>query len=87
MASLGLDLKWNPAAADGRGAYELPGSEITSLYTSDSITRLGCDTRMTPARPNEISPDVAEARTLEAKLNHAAKNGAFLALSVPPGPA
>ena len=84
MASLGLDLKWNAAAADGRGAYEFPGSEITSLYTSDSIsTRLR--TRVAPARPGEISPDVAEARALEAKLKHAAKNGAFLALSVPPG--
>ena len=32
--SLGLDLKWNSAAADGRGAYEMPAGEITSLYTS-----------------------------------------------------
>jgi serine/threonine protein kinase len=82
--SLALDLKWNPAAADGRGAYEMPGGEITSIYTSDSInTRL--HTRVTAAKPNEVSPDVAEARTLEGKLSHAARNGAFLALSVHPG--
>jgi len=84
IAALGLDLKWNPAAADGSGAYELPGVGITALHTSDSISSRR-HTRMTPTRPNEVSPDVAEARMLEGKLNHAAKNGAFLALSVPPG--
>ena len=42
IASLGLDLKWNPAAADGRGAYEMPGGEITSLYTSRLDNQPAC---------------------------------------------
>jgi hypothetical protein len=84
IASLGVDLKWNSAAADGRGAYEMPEGDVVSIFTSDSITpRL--HTRVTPSRPNEVSLEVAEARTLEAKLKHASKNGAFLALSVHPG--
>jgi hypothetical protein len=81
IASLGLDLKWNSETADGRGAYEMPGGNMGSVLTSDSISsRL--HTRVTPLRPNEVSPEVAEARTLEGKLRHASKNGAFLALSV-----
>jgi hypothetical protein len=84
LESIGLELKWNPAAADGRGAYEMPGGDPASLYTSDSISsRL--HTRITPARPNEVSPEIAEARSLEGKLEYAAKTGAFLALSVHPG--
>jgi hypothetical protein len=84
IASLGLDLKWNPAAAGGQGAYEMPEVAMASIITSDSITpRL--HTRVTQFRPNEVSPEIAEARTLEAKLKHASKNGAFLALSVDPG--
>jgi serine/threonine protein kinase len=81
IASLGLDLKWNSKAAEGRGAFEMPGGNMVSILTSDSISsRL--HTRVTPLRPNEVSPEVAEARTLEGKLKHASKNGAFLALSV-----
>ena len=81
IASLGLDLKWNSETADGRGAFEMPGGNMVSILTSDSISsRL--HTRVTPLRPNEVSPEVAEARTLEGKLKHASKNGAFLALSV-----
>ena len=84
ISSLGLELKWNPAAADGRGAYEMPGGNITSLFTSDSISNR-LHTRIAPTRPNEVAPEIAEARTLEGKLEYAAKHGAFLALSVRPG--
>jgi hypothetical protein len=84
IASLGLDLKWNGEAAEGRGAYEMPGGDLVSVLTSESMTSRW-QTRISPARPTEITADVADARTLEAKLTHAAKNGAFLALSVNPG--
>jgi serine/threonine protein kinase len=81
ITSLGLSLRWNSEIADGRGAYEMPGGNMISVLTSDSVpSRL--QTRATPLRPNEVSPEIAEARTLEAKLRHASKNGAFLALSV-----
>lgn len=84
IQSLSLDLKWNPEAAGGQGAYEVPGSDLISVFTSDSISSRSV-TKATALRPNEISPEVAEAKLLEGKLVHAAKNGAFLVLSVPPG--
>ena len=84
IQSLNLDLKWNPDAAGGKGAYEVPGSDLLTIVTSDSIsTRRG--TKGTALLPSEISPVVEEARSLEGKLAHAAKTGAFLVLSVPPG--
>jgi len=83
--ALGLDLKWNPADADGRGAYEMPGSESPSLFTSEPLTSRMV-TRTSPAPPaGVVPPEIAEARAIEEKLAFAAKNGAFLAISVPPG--
>ncbi len=84
IKGLDLGLVWNPAAAQGQGAFEMPGGATSSLHTSDSVaSRL--HTRVAPLKPHEVAPDVAEARTLEGKLAHAAKHGAFLALSVHPG--
>jgi serine/threonine protein kinase len=83
--SLGLDLKWNPSAASGRGAYEVPGVESFSLNTSDSLTSRMV-TRTSPAPVADIVPqEVAEAKAIEEKLQYAAYNGAYLAISVPPG--
>ncbi|MCC5840767.1 MAG: BREX system serine/threonine kinase PglW [Opitutales bacterium] len=84
ITSLGLELKWNPAAAKGAGAYEVPSAGGGSLDTSESFTSR-YRTRLTASRPPEVSPQLAEALTLENKLTHAAKHGAFLALSVTPG--
>lgn len=84
-ATLGLDLKWNPSAAGGRGAYEVAGGEGSSLHTSESLTtRLV--TRTSPAPVvGAVEPEIAEAHAIEDKLKYAADNGAYLAISVPPG--
>lgn len=85
IASLALDLNWNPAAADGRGAYEMPGATGTSLYTSESVTQR-LVTRTGPATlADVVQPEVAEALAIEEKLKYAARNGAYLVISAPPG--
>jgi hypothetical protein len=85
MATLGLDLKWNPSAAAGRGAYELAGGEGFSPHTSESRTsRLVTRTSPAPVA-GVVPPEIAEALAIEDKLQYAADNGAYLAISVPPG--
>ena len=82
---VGLELKWNALAAHGRGAYEMASSEGISFDSSETQTsRL--HTRMGPS-PVAIlvQPEIAEAHAIEAKLAYAAKNGAYLAISVPNG--
>jgi serine/threonine protein kinase len=85
IEGLGLDLRWQSAAASGRGAYVMAGTDGRSLQTSESISaRLA--TRMKPASvPGVVPPEIAEAQAIEDKLTYAAKNGAYLAISVPPG--
>jgi serine/threonine protein kinase len=85
MSTLGLDLKWNPSAGAGRGAYEMAGSEGFSLHTSEPRTaRLVTRTSPAPVA-GVVPPEIAEAQAIEDKLQYAAENGAYLAISVPPG--
>lgn len=85
MATLGFDLKWNASAGAGRGAYEMPGGEGFSLHTSESRTSRFM-TRPSPAPvAGVVPPEIAEAQAIEDKLRYAADNGAYLAISVPPG--
>jgi len=82
---LGLDLRWNASAAEGRGAYEMPGAEGLSLHTSESVTSRLL-TRASPAPVvGQVSTEIAEAQAIEDKLKYAAANGAYLAISAPPG--
>lgn len=82
---LGLDLKWNPSAAAGRGAYEMSAAEGFSLHPSDTLTsRLVTRTSPAPV-PGVVPAEIAEAHAIEDKLKYAAENGAYLAISVPPG--
>jgi serine/threonine protein kinase len=78
---LGLDLKWNPQAADGKGAYEPTYRESLSIQTSEPSPERRA-TRFTPTPPVGVDPKVAEARALEDKLQYCARQGAFLVLSV-----
>ncbi len=82
---LGLDLRWNVSGAGERGAYEMLGAEAPSLHTSERLTsRL--ITRTSPAPvADQVPPEIADARDIEDKLKYAAANGAYLAISVPPG--
>ena len=87
--SLGLEMKWKPAAASGRGAYEMAGGEgfLTEFgqHPSNTLTSRMV-TRISPAAvPGVVEPEIAEAQAIEDKLKYAADNGAYLAISVPPG--
>ncbi len=77
----GLSVNWSPTARSGRGAYVVPHPSGLGTVTSSSSS-LTRDPTGEPAV--EITPEVADARTFEDKLRHAAKHGAFLALTVRP---
>jgi hypothetical protein len=80
---LGLELKWNPEAADGAGAYEPIYRETLSIQSSEPAPHR-FPTRTTPTPPTTVDSKVAEARALEEKLHYCADQGAFLVLSVEP---
>ena len=83
--AIGLELKWNPSAGAGRGAYEIASSEGVSLPSSETLTTRFV-TRTSPAPvAAAVLPEIAEAHAIEEKLAYAAKNGAYLAISVPTG--
>lgn len=85
IAGLGFELAWNPSAAGGRGAYEMPGAGEISIESSEILSSR-MNTRVSPAPVGgEVSPDVAEALDIEKKLKFAARNGSYLVISAPPG--
>jgi hypothetical protein len=81
IEKLGLDLRWNAEAADGKGAFEPIYRESLSVSTSEPL-KPRFPTRITATPPLTVEPAVAEARALEDKLSYSAREGAFLVLSV-----
>ena len=82
LQNAGWSGSWNATAANGRGAYIPTGITSTVSTGSTGIDRLA--TRLGTAPPPPDSPEFANARQFEQRLAHAAKAGAFLALSVHP---
>jgi serine/threonine protein kinase len=83
--AIGIELKWNPSAGDRKGAYEMATSEGHSIHSSETLTsRFVTRTSPAPVAAN-VQPEIAEAHAIEEKLAYAAKNGAFLAISIPNG--
>ncbi|MGH7859951.1 MAG: BREX system serine/threonine kinase PglW, partial [Candidatus Binatia bacterium] len=81
LKDAGLEYEWSPSARGGEGAYQSRAKTFVQTSSgSTSLTRL--TTTDTP--PSEITPEIAEARRFEEKLEWAVKNGAFLTLTVPP---
>jgi len=81
IQATGLDLKWNPAGADGKGAYEPIYRESLSIQSSEPLPERR-RTRVLSVPPAVLEPRIAAARVLEEKLQYAAREGAFLVLSV-----
>ncbi len=77
----GLDFNWD-STAKGVGCYVSRSSNNVSLTTgSESISRY----RTSPALPvGEVTPEVADARQFEERLDRGIKEGSFLALMVHP---
>lgn len=82
LRAVGFDFPWSPEAAGGRGAYTcIPDNSIAVTTGSQSISRHS--TSITP-RVGEITPEEADARQFEERLQRSIKEGAFLALLVNP---
>ncbi len=79
LRSVGFE--WD--ATRGDGCYvgrHRDGTYVTS--GSESLSRL--PTNSTPPAPREITPEIADARQFEERLNRCLKDGSFLALLIPP---
>jgi hypothetical protein len=83
LESLSSDLCWDDTLAGGKGGYQPTYRESPPFETSRPLaTRLSTQITIQPGA--EVTPDVADARSLEAKLRYASQQGAFLILSVEP---
>ncbi len=81
LREAGWEFTWDGNAADGKGAFCRSTRELPSITTGSTIvTRL--PVRREPAE--EITPEVADARQFDERLQHGIKDGAFLALTVRP---
>jgi hypothetical protein len=80
LADAGWDVEWQAHLVGGRGAY-VPRSSAGLGVTSEAfLTRIS--TTRTPVR--EVTPELADARRFEERLEYAAAHGSFLALKVRP---
>jgi hypothetical protein len=84
LAGLDLELEWSPSAARGKGAYVFRAQETQSASSSTSLP--GRMPTLLPHTPpsGELPPEIADARLFESKLQRAAADGTFLALTAPP---
>jgi len=84
LAGLDLELEWSPSAARGNGAYVFRAQETQSASSSTSLP--GRMPTLLPHSPpsGELPPEIADARLFESKLQRAAADGTFLALTAPP---
>jgi hypothetical protein len=83
LEGLSSGLIWKDSALGGRGGYEPTFRESPTFETTKPLgTRLSTQHTLQPGV--EVTPDLADARSLEEKLRYAAREGAFLVLSVEP---
>lgn len=79
----GFDLRWDPSGRDGVGCYVSPLRELVSVTSgSGSVPRL--PTAPGRGEAGEITPEEADARQFEERLQRSISEGAFLALLVHP---
>ena len=75
----GFDFRWNPSFGD-TGSYVSQLVDITSITSSKSLSRL--PTASHPVVGVEITPEIADARQFEERLNRGIQDGSFLVLLV-----
>ena len=83
LREAGFEFRWEVNAKDGVSGYILPHRNHDSV-TSGSETPRRLPTAFTPTPAGEISPEEADARQFEERLQRSLKEGAFLALLVNP---
>jgi len=83
LEQAGLELRWNPKADEGRGAYESIHRQDPTLSSGSSVVPRESTTLGT-LDPLSVTPEVATARDFEERLTCALQEGAFRVLLVPP---
>ena len=82
IQSVASTLVWNPKACGGQGGYESRVREWATITSSTSMSRL--PTTAGQLAPEEMTPEIADARQFEERLERGIKDGSFLALLVNP---
>jgi len=82
IQSVASTLVWNPKACGGQGGYESRVREWATITSSTSMSRL--PTTAEQLAPEEMTPEIADARQFEERLERGIKDGSFLALLVNP---
>lgn len=80
LAAAGAPLTWSDTGDGGPGYYQIAEGLGPSAGTTTHLTRKGTG----GSSPGEVTADVADARQFEERLEHSAKSGGFLALTVHP---
>ena len=83
LRAAGIDLIWDEKAKDGAGCYVSPLRDLVSVTSgSQSIDRR--TTKRGRGEAGEVTPEEADARQFEERLQRSLSEGAFLALTVHP---
>jgi hypothetical protein len=82
LREAGFDFRWEESGKDGAGCYVSNLRDVVSV-TSGSATMCDRHTSDVQYEPGEVTPELAEKRAFEEKLQRGLKEGAFLALTVP----
>jgi serine/threonine protein kinase len=83
LQQAGIELRWDAKAKDGAGCYVSPMKELLSVTSgSESIFRQPTQGEQTVV--GAVTPEEADARQFEERLQRSLKEGSFLALLVNP---
>jgi len=88
LKQAGFDLEWKDSEpwkrgrSSGTGCYVAP--EVGPQVSSGSASVSRWSTSLPTDEPGEVTPEIADARQFEERLQRALTDGAFLALSVHP---
>lgn len=81
LEEVGSRLKWNAAAANNRGAYQLPSASPIDGSTGSTTFSASRSSVVVPT-DDMASPEMQTAREFDVRLAHAHEKGAFLVLMV-----
>ncbi|MFO0914159.1 MAG: BREX system serine/threonine kinase PglW [Pirellulales bacterium] len=83
LKAAGFNWTWDSTARNGAGCFVSPQRDLVSV-TSGSETIERHSTRLGHADADELTPEVADARQFEERLQRSLKEGSFLVLLVNP---
>lgn len=83
LREAGFEFEWDATLKEGQGAYK-PKFRNSLSVTSGSTPTSRLETLSGRGEPGEVTPEEADARQFEEKLQRAMTEGAFLCLQVSP---